>query len=319
MFVSHGNLLDGNLKLRHLRYTAAIAEHGSLIAAADHLKITQPVLTRCLRELESILGVELFERGPRGMTPTVFGHAFVDHARAVLAELRHTDQHMRELAAGQTGQVTIGTHLAGANVLLPRAVARLKEAHPDITVVVRHGTLDGLRQDLLTGELDLVVGTLEMADSSRMTQVPLYQEPLRLVARVAHPAHSMSKLRIPDLADHLWSVPMVGTPLRREVQQLLLRHGLPLPRNRIEVNSYLAVRSLALETDVLVLLPQLVAEAERDLVPLPLDLGIAETVGLTLPAESPLTPALRQMLEYLRQAAVDIRSGLEAAQTYGQK
>jgi DNA-binding transcriptional LysR family regulator len=70
---------------------------------------------------------------------------------------------------------------------------------------------------------------------------------------------------------------------------------------------------------VLVLLPQLVVEAERDLIPLPLDLGIAETVGLTLPAESPLTPALRQMLDYLRQAAADIRRSLEATHPVGQK
>ncbi len=315
--MSHGKLLDGRLKLRHLRYTAAIAEHGSMVAAADHLKITQPVLTRGLRELESILGVELFERGPRGMTPTAFGHAFVDHARAVLAELRHTDQHMRELAAGHTGQVTVGTHLAGANVLLPRAVARLKETYPDITVVIRHGTLDALQQDLLDGEINLVVGALEMTDSPRLSQVPLYQEPFRLVARATHPAHSLPQLGIPDLMDYMWSVPMADTPLRREVRQLLLRHGLPLPRNRIEVNSYLAVRSLALETDVLVLLPQLVVEAERDLIPLPLDLGIAETVGLTLPAQSPLTPALRQMLDYLRQAAADIRRSLEATRPVG--
>src|SRR5580698_1567447 len=82
------DLLNGRLKLRHLVLVTAIADQGSVLRAAEQLRLAQPAVTRSLREVEQILGVELFERGPRGCTPSMFGVAFLEHARTVLAELR---------------------------------------------------------------------------------------------------------------------------------------------------------------------------------------------------------------------------------------
>src|SRR5882724_13388004 len=90
-------LLDGRLKLRHLVLVATIAEQGSVVRAAERLRVTQPVVTRGLRELEAILGVELFDRGPRGVTPTIYGSAFLTHAQAVLTQVRQAGQHITEL------------------------------------------------------------------------------------------------------------------------------------------------------------------------------------------------------------------------------
>ena len=91
-------LLDGRLKLRHLVLVDALTEHGSIVAAAAHLRITQPGLTRTLHELEDMLGVTLYERGPRGVTPTLYGTAYTAHARAVLAQITQAGQHIAELA-----------------------------------------------------------------------------------------------------------------------------------------------------------------------------------------------------------------------------
>ncbi len=70
------NLLDGGFKLRHLRLITTIAENGTIAGAARDLYVTQPVVTRGLREAEEILGVTLFDRGPRGVTPTLTGRYF---------------------------------------------------------------------------------------------------------------------------------------------------------------------------------------------------------------------------------------------------
>ncbi|NHI11864.1 LysR family transcriptional regulator [Streptomyces sp. KO7888] len=80
-------LLDGRLKFRHLVLIDALSRQGSVVGAAGELHVTQPAATRSLHELEDILGVPLFERGPRGVTPTVFGEAFTRHAQALLLEL----------------------------------------------------------------------------------------------------------------------------------------------------------------------------------------------------------------------------------------
>src|SRR4051794_11567810 len=123
-------LLDGRLKFRHLLLVDAISRHGTLVMAADELQITQPAATRTLRELEQMLGVTLFERHARGLAPTPFSEAFSASARAVLAQIRQAERHITELIDADRGQLVIGTHLAGAVALLPRAVASLKEHHP---------------------------------------------------------------------------------------------------------------------------------------------------------------------------------------------
>ena len=158
--MSTDRLLDGRLKIRHLVLVIAIADEGTLVRAAASLHITQPVVTRGLREVEELLGVPLFDRLPRGVVPTQYGHSFIARARSVLAELRIADEEVRLLQSGRLGTVTVGTHLAGSNLLLPRAIAGLKAEHPRLTVVVREGTPDTLQQLLLAGDLDLTVGRL---------------------------------------------------------------------------------------------------------------------------------------------------------------
>ena len=153
-------LLDGRLKLRHLLLVDALSRQGSVVGAAAALHITQPVATRSLHDIESILGVSLFDRGPRGITPTIFGEAFTTHARAVIAQLTEAGRHVVELADANRGTVIVGTHLAGSNVLLPGAIARLKVHHPLLTVVVREGTPEQLLTDLEAGRIDLIVGRL---------------------------------------------------------------------------------------------------------------------------------------------------------------
>ncbi len=180
-------LLDGRVKIRHLILVTAIADEGTLVRAAESLHITQPVVTRGLREVEEVLGVPLFERMPRGVKPTPYGISFIERARSVLAELRAAGEEVRLLQSGQLGTVTVGTHLAGSNLLLPRAIAALKAEHPRLTVVVREGTPDTLQQLLLAGDLDLTVGRLSPTVPVRLDQERLHQEPIRLVARAGHP------------------------------------------------------------------------------------------------------------------------------------
>jgi len=153
-------LLDGRLKLRHLRLVDALSEHGSVVGAAAHLRVTQPVLTRALRDLEEILGVSLYDRGPRGITPTLYGSAFTEHARTVLAQLTQAGRHLAELADAGLGTVTVGTHLAGSNLLLPRAIAALKADRPHLTVVIHEASPEALLADLQAGRVDFVVGRL---------------------------------------------------------------------------------------------------------------------------------------------------------------
>lgn len=303
-------LLDGRLKLRHLVLVDALTDHGSLVGAAAHLRVTQPALTRSLRDLEQILGVPLYDRGPRGVTPTIFGAAFTEHARAVLAQLTQAGRHVAELADAQRGTVTVGTHLAGSNLLLPRAIARLKAERPHVTVVIREGTPDALLADLEAGRVDLTIGRLTtLAQRTTTIQRTLYDEPVVLVARVGHPAASFEKPTLAQLVDFPWILPGEETALRHELEEAFLQHELPLPIDRVECTSILTLRNLLVETNMIAALPLLIAGDDARIGVLHVSLEpMSHTVGVTRPAQRPASPSTRALLGHLHAVAAQMRA-----------
>ena len=303
-------LLDGRLKLRHLVLATTIADAGSLARAAEQLRITQPVVTRGLQDLESVLGVPLFERSAQGVVPTVYGTAFIEHARGVIAQIRQAGRTLGDLAAADAGTVTVGTHLAGSNVLLPLAIARLKAAHPGVTVVVRESTPDRLQSQLLVGDVDLTVGRLTPADP-RIEQVRLYVEPIVLVVRADHPVLAGRVPTFVALAALPWIVPVAGTALRREMEQLFSAQGLPWPANRVECTSALTLRRLILDGDCVAALPELVAlhdDALAIVTPVDVDLArLTRPVGGSTVRDRWTPPAVAAFLEDLSAVAAEIR------------
>ncbi|MFB4312249.1 LysR substrate-binding domain-containing protein [Actinomadura sp. GTD37] len=299
------DLLNGRLKLRHLVLVVAIADHGSVLRAAEHLHLAQPAVTRSLREVERLLGVDLFTRGPRGVTPTLFGDAFIEHARAVLAELRRAGDRITGLADGEVGTVTIGTLLAGSSVLLPRAIAALKKDRPGITVIVREATFDAQVPRLLDGEIDLILGRLNpIGDLRGLRQTTLYGEPVLLVARHGHPARALPDVGLADLLAYPWVLPLEQTALRTELEQVFRASGLVPPGNLVECTSVLTVRTLVRDTDMIAALPELVARTDAEIAPLPVPLeAVRRQVGVTLPAHRAPTPSARLMLDHLHREA----------------
>ena len=298
------SLLDGRLKFRHLLLVDAISRHGTLVMAADELLITQPAATRTLRELEQMLGVTLFERHARGLAPTPFSEAFSTHARAVLAQVRQAQRHIDELKDADRGRLVIGTHLAGAVALLPRAVASLKERHPMLTVVVREGLPSMLLAELEAGIVDLIVGRLTQPSDEIFTRIRLHEESIRLVVREDHPLAGTAVHDLTKLSEFPWILPSSETRLRAELETFFTRHGVNLPQNRVETTSYVAVRHLIAHTDAVAALPEDIVEG------LPgveiLDVAVdtaARSLGVTVSATRTLTPAAHAMLTTLRELA----------------
>ncbi len=305
-------LLDGRLKLRHLVVLTMIAEHGTLIRSAEHLHVTQPVVTRALQELESILGVSLFDRGPRGMTPTVYGRAFVDQARTIVGQVRQAGRQISDLADARSGTVRVGTHLAGSNLLLPRAIMRIKAARPRLTVIVREATPDVLLAALRAGDLDLTVGRITpVADGLEIQQTTLYDEPIRLVTRPEHPAQRLIDPTIADLQGYPWILPVEQTALRFELERAFQDMGLPLPPDRVECTLILTLRTLIVESDFIAALPAHVAQADPGMALLPCELeSLRRPVGVTTVPGRFRTPACLAFLEVMSEIAAEIEADL---------
>jgi DNA-binding transcriptional LysR family regulator len=306
-------LLDGRLKLRHLTLVDALGRHGSIVAAARALHTTQPALTRSLHDLEDILGVELYVRGPRGLVPTVFGEAFTRDARAVISQLGVASERLAELVRAEQGTVIVGTHLAGSNLLLPWAVARYKTARPKVTVVIHEASPEALRLDLASGRVDFIVGRLTGDARESEEYEALYEEPIVAVCRQGHPALEAGVNRLEQLVEYPWIVPGRQTSLRRELELMLVRHGLRIPDDHIETTSILVIRQLLADTDILAVLPLLIARDEIGAAILPVSLDpLSRTVGLTLPAMRMQAPAALALVEDLRAVAEKIRATVAA-------
>lgn len=301
-------MLDGRLKLRHLLLVDALTARGSVVGAAAALHVTQPVVTRGLQELERILGVELYERGPRGMLPNESGAAFTEYARSVLAQLTQATRHLAEIADGSSGYVVVGNHLAGSSLLVPRAIAQLKSHRPKLRVVIREATPESLLEDLVAGRVDLIVGRLSGPAPHGTIRRTLYEESVRIVARPAHPLAGRARVTLDDLSAYPWILPGTETMLRAELEALFSRNGHPIPADRVEATAFLTVRQLLIETDMVAAMLGSIGTADPGLVTLPIVLDLVEAqVGLTLAAGRRLNPASEAMVDSLVTAARDLR------------
>ena len=145
------------MELRTVEYFLAIAEEGSLSAAAQRLGVTQPALTKAIRRLEDETGSALFDRNARGVSLTVYGRALLRHARLLTTTLRDAADEIQALRAGLTGEVRLGAGPAWHTNILPEAIRRLRQTSPKIRIKVTGGLDNVLKAQLRAGAFDLVL------------------------------------------------------------------------------------------------------------------------------------------------------------------
>ena len=158
--IPDASIIHSRLRLRQLRLMLALQEFGSLRRAAEEIGMTQPAATKMLHEAESLLGVELFERLPRGMRATAFGETAIYYAKMIFAELSGMREEFAALESGNLGRVTIGAIPALASGLLTRTIATLKKSHPRLSMSIQVDTSDVLVQALQQDQLDVVLGRI---------------------------------------------------------------------------------------------------------------------------------------------------------------
>ncbi len=275
------NLLDGGFKLRHLRLITTIAENGTIAGAARDLYVTQPVVTRGLREAEEILGVTLFDRGPRGVTPTPYGTLLLEHAVTILTSVERLAENIDHLQDSGNRPIRVGTNMTGSHALLPRALVSLKSAHPTLKVSVVESTDESLLEQLAHNQIDVLIGRMTPGGGRDITQIHLYDEPIRVVGRVGHPVFGLTDPQLEDLAAFPWVLPpptAVGSRLGTSFGQV----GVWAPANLIECTSILTIRSILRATDTLAPLPMLVGAEDEHLQVLSVELdAVPSKLGLT--------------------------------------
>lgn len=305
--------LAGRLAFRHLRMIVAIADAGNLVGAAAALNMTQSAVTKALQEVEALLRTRLFDRTNRGAVPTVAGMALIGHARLILAQLRHAEEHLADLRDGTGGRVVVGTLLSASASLLPRAIVRLRAARTRIDIKVVEATNDVLMPLLRSGELDLVVGRLsEHRETADVEQEALFPDQPCVVCRAGHPLTRLAQPGPADLTGWDWILPPPDVSLRRQLDVAFRQAGVAPPRHAVESVSLLTNRALLQAGDYLAVLPLQAGLAEAAtgaLVILPLTMPtVARPVGITRRAGSTLSPATETFLRVLREVSEEMQA-----------
>ncbi len=143
------------MDLRYLEPFVAVAEELHFGRAANRLHMSQPPLSRQIRQLEEELGVQLLVRGRHGVRLTPAGRSFLEEARATLARAEAAARIARRVAEGQVGRLRVGHVDAGSSELLPGVLRALHERAPDVRLVVEENTSEALAEAVEAGELDV--------------------------------------------------------------------------------------------------------------------------------------------------------------------
>lgn len=235
------------LRLRHLELLVALADAGTMRAAAARLHLSQPALSKMLAEAEEGFGARLFERSPQGLAVNGLGRAAVYRARVVLAELARGREEVEALRLGATGVLRLGTLSVTASV--PRAIARLRRREPGARVQVHEGRVRDMVQRLLDGELDAVFGAItpELLSTEMLHLLRpqlLLPDELCVVCADGHPIARRRQLKWRDLQALDWIAPPKDTLVRQALMTAYLNEGLQPPEPAVEVLSSVTVGSL---------------------------------------------------------------------------
>lgn len=166
-----------NLNLDQLRSLIEVVERGSFTEAAKRLHLTQPAISQQIGELERRCGLQLIERVGKRAFATAAGRELIMRGRRILADAEHALVAVRQHKEGTAGRVHIGTGPTALVYLLPPAVRRLRDSHPDIELVITSGTTHTISEGLLSNVLDLGFTALPV-DSKELDVVPVRTDPM---------------------------------------------------------------------------------------------------------------------------------------------
>lgn len=303
--------LRARLKTRQLLLLIALDEQRNIHRAAEELHMTQPAASKQLKDLEEMLSVQLFERLPRGMEPTIYGETMIRHARMALTSLALAHDDIVAIKAGLTGQVEVGTIMTPGMALLPRAIAQVKQVAPRLRIGVQMEQSNVLLDLLHRGRLDFVIGRIpERESAAGLSYEELSDEPACAVVRVDHPMLSMPRLQLQDLVDRAWVLPSKGSILRARWELMFRRAGLEVPVNVVDTTAILLITALLQQTDMLAVMPVAVGQyyaSLRALSILPIELPCRmDAFGIISAEGHLLSPGAELLLGAVRTAAREV-------------
>jgi DNA-binding transcriptional LysR family regulator len=289
------------MNLHHLAIFHAIAETGSISASAERMHISQPAISRQLKEFEKRMGVVLFERLPRGMRLTQPGEVLRTYAARLFEIARTAEAAVGELSDARQGHVSIGASNTVGTYILPSLLARFRRSHPSIGISMFVGNTEQVSQGVhdLRFMLGFIEGPLHVPD---LRVDRFIEDEIVPVASGDHPLSARKRLTPADLSGQSLLMREPGSGTRELVETRLQRHGVR-PGYIVEFGSTEAIKQAAVHGGGVAWLPRVCMPRELaagELVRLPVKpLTIRRPLSVIRRSEGYTAPATEAFLEVL--------------------
>lgn len=301
-------MIENRITYRHLQCFIEIVRQNSVTRAADVLALTQPAVSKKLKELEDMLDVRLMERNKKGIELTQFGEVFLKYAGASLSALREGTDSIIQAQMKGSMHISVGVLPTVAAHIMPSAVLKFRTSGMDVTLNLISGPNSLLLAQLRVGELDLVVGRL--AEPKLMTGLSfqhLYSEIVTFVVRPGHPLLNHSSFNIQDIRNYNVVFPTKDSIIATSAERFLISQGVGMLPDQIETISVSFGKEYVRQSDAIWVISRGVVAREIEegaLAELPID--TKETlgpVGLTTRADTIPTPTVQMFMNCIRSTA----------------
>jgi LysR family transcriptional regulator, transcription activator of glutamate synthase operon len=276
--------------IEELRWFAAVVEDPNVTRVAGELHVSQPALSRSLRRLEASLGVRLFDRVGRGVTPNRHGRAYAAHVRRALQELDAGAQ-----AVGESAEEVRLAFLYTLGVrLVPELLRAYRATHPHVRFRLSQAGAGIMASQLEDGQHDLVI-TSPRPDSPAIAWRALFSEPLRLAVPPDHRLAHRRRIRLAEVKDDPFVINLPGYGLRGAAEELCAAAGFQ-PRIAFEGEEVETLRGLVAAGLGVALLPERPGAPNQLAVA---DRGARRTIGLAWHRERYRSPAVIEFAEFV--------------------
>jgi DNA-binding transcriptional LysR family regulator len=231
--------ISRRIKLRQLNVLMAVSRFGSMAKAAEHLTVSQPVVSKAISDLEGLLQVRLLDRGPYGVEPTPHGRALLKRCAGIFAELRTSVSELEFLSNPDAGELRVGCEETLATGLLPALIDWLSRRHPRLTYEIVIADPKTLRERDLRGrnvEVAIMRTGISDHDAAFDTKL-LYHDRLWVVAGSKSPWARRRKIALVDLIKERWCLPPADHPVGAMVMEAFRLSGLQPPSRSVTVAS----------------------------------------------------------------------------------
>lgn len=306
------SLLHARLKLQHLATLVSIGHHRNAHRTAQEMALSQPAISKIIREVEQLFGTVLFERGRAGMIPNRLGEALISRATALLNDIDRTSDEIEAIAAGHIGSLRLGVIAFIAPDMITRVLNRLGEENVSLAVEIHEGTTQPLVAQLIAKELDCVIGRYSFEHESELDQKLLSQQRFSAVISRSHPALRRGPITLADTASFPWVVTPPRTAARQALTDMFMRAGLRAPDVRVETASMEIMKAVLADCGMIGLLPlgiatKYAAAGEVGVLDFQIDFPPAPLMLIRRRDEIPL-PSMERFCEALFEIAPQVES-----------